>query len=129
RIVVRAEAYAGNAVDGATVRYRVVRQTIYPYHWMFGRINFPNAAETEIKNGLLVTGMDGSGAIYFPALPDKSADTAASPYFQYTIHVDVIDLNGETRSNSQSLNIGYRSLRIITSIPEKAMPKQLHSIS
>ncbi len=125
---VNAQAFAGNPVDGATVNYRVVRATRYPYRWMFYGFDFPRTAEVEMLNGSVVTGGDGRAEISFKALPDPTVDTAAQPVFTYTVYADVTDLNGETRSAAFPMSVGYRTLQIVASVPDKAQPHQLDTI-
>ncbi len=122
------QAFSGNPVDGATVSYRVVRVTRFPYRWAFYGYDFPRTSEMEIVQGAVTTGPDGRAEISFIALPDLSVDTATQPVFTYMVYADVTDLNGETRSGSYSMSAGYRSLQIVTSVPEKVQPKELDSI-
>lgn len=123
-----AQAYAGNNIDGAEVRYRVVRRARFPYFWAFYRWGQPHSPEMEITNGTLTTDTDGSFEIPFTTIPDKQLNPDTWPVFVYTVHVDVTDINGETQSGSQDVNAGYRSLQIVTSVAERingTQPQQL----
>ncbi|MBS1783220.1 MAG: alpha-2-macroglobulin [Bacteroidetes bacterium] len=121
-------AYAGNAVDNATVHYRVVRQARFPFWWYCYRFGFPSSPEQEIASGTLKTENDGKFRIEFPALADESVPSASLPIFSYEISADVTDINGETRSGSTIVNAGYHSLQIHIQAPDKANPDQLDTI-
>jgi len=105
----KAVAYAGNAIGQAEVTYRVVRNTRFPW-WEWWYIPFPTSPETEITNGVVKTGSDGSFSIQFKAVPDESAGRNTNPVFDYTIKTDVMDVNGETQSSEQTVSVGYNSL-------------------
>ena len=123
-----AKAYAGNNVDGADVKYTVRRQARWPFWYDWWR-PMPSSSAQEISHGNATTGADGSFTISFLTQPDKSLDTATLPVFTYSIHVDVTDAAGETRSGDESLTAGYRSLQISASIPEKATLKSLDTLT
>ena len=107
-----ATAYTGAAIDGAKVTYRVVRSIGYP-DWWYGRCWwFPrNDSQQQLVNGTLETDTDGSFKIKFKALPDKSADAKGQPVFTYQVFADVTDSAGETRSATQTIKIGFTSLK------------------
>lgn len=107
-----AKAYAGNVLDGATVKYRVVRRARYPHPWLFWKIGYPGTSEKEIKHGEIKT--DGKGGFYlsFPAVPDRSLDRKLDPQFEYSISADVTDINGETRSAGTTVVAGYTVLNL-----------------
>lgn len=109
----KAVAYTGAAIDGAKVAWRVVRQVRYPEWWMWRCWYCPptTGQSQEIAHGVTETAVDGSFNIDFEALPDLSVDRASEPVFTFTIHADVTDSAGETRSASQSIRIGYTSLQ------------------
>src|SRR5699024_10672852 len=66
----RAQAYAGDTIDRADVRYRVVRRSRFPYLWAFHRWGQPLSPEMEITNGTATTRADGSFEIQFTTIPD-----------------------------------------------------------
>ncbi|MBC7776981.1 MAG: hypothetical protein H7246_16235, partial [Phycisphaerae bacterium] len=117
KITVRSEAknYAGNVVDGAQVKYRVVRKARFPfydfYRW-WKRPWYFNAPEMEITNGFTTSGTDGSFAVEFTAIPDASIPKKDQPVFDYQVFVDVTDITGETRSNTTSVSAGYVALQV-----------------
>ncbi|RYD98307.1 MAG: alpha-2-macroglobulin [Sphingobacteriales bacterium] len=124
----KALAYAGNNIDQATVKYRVVRNVRYPYPWLY-RSYVPATPQMELINGSTTTDENGNFNFDFTAIPDKSIDASTLPVFTYTITVDITDINGETRSNTQDVAVGYRSLDIQLSAPSKALSANLNHIS
>ncbi|MFH1936835.1 MAG: MG2 domain-containing protein, partial [Bacteroidota bacterium] len=115
----KAIGFAGNAIDAGSVNYRVVRTARYPYRNGWWHIPFPESPEIEIMNGITFTGEDGSFTIAFEALPDRKIPAESQPVFNYRIYADVTDQNGETRSAQESLSVGYTSLLIDITVPEK----------
>lgn len=124
----KALAYAGNNIDQATVKYRVVRNVRYPYPWLY-RSHVPSTPQMEIINGTTTTDENGNFNFEFTAIPDKSVDANSLPVFTYTITADITDINGETRSNTQYVSVGYRSLDIQLSAPAQTHSSNLNNIS
>ncbi len=109
-----AKAYAGSNIDGAQVRYRVVRQARFPF-WDWGwRRDFPpyGSDEMEITNGTTTTDADGHFEVRFTAIPDPKVPKKEKPLFDYTVYADVTDITGETRSSQQSVSAGYVALQV-----------------
>jgi len=105
-------AYAGNALDGATVKYRVTRRTVFPHPWYFGRIGRPVSGLQEIQHGELKTDGKGNFRLVFLAIPDRSANRSADPRFEYEVAADVTDINGETRRGTTTIVAGYTALNL-----------------
>ena len=114
-----AKAYAGNDIDNATVKYRVVRQPRFIYDWFFWRWCQPPTREMEIAHGNIKTGKDGKFEIEFTAIPDLTIDKKFDPVFDYRVYADVTDINGETRSAESIVSVSYKSLLLDMTIPEK----------
>ena len=112
-----AKAYAGNNIENAAVKYRVVRQSRFPYPWMFWRGWWPQPERQEIAHGETITDADGKFKISFTAIPDLKTDPSLEPIFDYVIHADVTDLNGEVRSGSETVSVGYRPLLLKVNVP------------
>ncbi len=109
----RATAYTGAAVNGAKVRYRVVRQVRYPvwWGWHYWWRMPPAGGSQEITHGRATTGADGSFEIKFVARPDLSVPEKDEPVFEYTVYADATDTTGETRSGQQAIRVGYTALQ------------------
>jgi 5-hydroxyisourate hydrolase-like protein (transthyretin family) len=118
----KAVAYAGNNIDGAAVKYRVVRSARFPFQERGWWYPLPSIPETEIMQGVLKTDSDGSFKVRFKAIPDRSIDKSSKPVFDYVIFADVTDINGETQSANESVSVGYISLLVGMDIPEKLDP-------
>ncbi|MDR2585709.1 MAG: hypothetical protein LBC84_05750 [Prevotellaceae bacterium] len=117
-VTAKAMNYAGNAVSEAKVSYRVVRQALFPmWRWWWGPR--PLSPAQEIVTGETTTQADGSCDISFTAIPDVKIDKKENPVFHFTVYVSVTDVNGETHENNYMIPVGYQSLLLSTSIPEK----------
>lgn len=114
KVVVKgiAEAFTGTPVDGAAVKWRVVREVRYPVWWWGWRARYyPRRQQSqEITFGTTKTANDGSFLIEFIAKPDPTASPESEASFIFTIYADVTDSNGETRSASRFVNIGFTAL-------------------
>jgi len=124
-----AKAYAGNVTDGATAKYRVVRQPRFIYPWLFWRGWQPPTSEMEIAHGEIKTAKDGKFEIEFTAIPDLAIDKKFEPVFDYHVYADVTDMNGETRSGEKIISVSYKSLLVNVVIPNKLPADSLKNIS
>jgi len=124
-----AKAYAGNNIDGATVRYRVVRQPRFLYPWVFRRWWYPRSPSMEITQGEATTDAEGKFEIRFEAIPDRSIDKKFEPVFDYRVYADVTDINGETRSGETSVSVSYKSLIIKSSLPSYLPADSMKTLS
>ncbi len=111
-----AKAYAGNNIDGALVKYRVVRKPRFPYPWLFKRWWQPPGQQMEIAHGEAKTDKDGKFVIEFTAIPDLKIEKKFEPVFDYQVYADVTDINGETRSGEKSVSVSYKALLLKTTI-------------
>ncbi len=114
-----AKAYAGSNIDGADVQFRVTRSSNFN-PWTYYRWGYypPQSSPVEIKNGILKTDENGEFTIEFNALEDPTINKKFSPRYSYEIHADVTDINGETRSGSQWVSVGYNCLNLNLRIDE-----------
>lgn len=103
-------AYTGAAIDGAKVKFRVVRQVRMPW-WYCGWFPRPAHPEQEIANGTAETGADGAFTVAFPAMPDLSISPTNEPTFIFQVYADVTDTAGETRSADRAITVGYTALQ------------------
>lgn len=116
----KAMAYTGAAIDGAQVKYRVLREVRYPYwwSWYYGWRSPQRQGSQEISHGAVKTETDGSFRIEFLAKPDVSVSEKEEPTFSYHIYSDVTDSAGETRSDERTVNVGYTALQASVSAHE-----------
>jgi hypothetical protein len=124
----KATAYAGNAIDAAMVKYRVVRSPRMIYTWLVKRWWAPSAP-VEIAHGETTTDAGGLFRIDFEAVPDRKLDPKLDPVFDYVVYADVTDSNGETRSSETGISVGYKSYILQANIPSRLDVASLKSLS
>ncbi len=108
--------FAGNRIDQASVKYRVVRRASFPW-WCYWRGFNPNTSEVEITNGVITSNDTGGFVIPFRLLGDESILKSLSPTYHYQVFADVTDLNGETRSGNTYVTAALSSLKMETTLP------------
>ncbi len=126
-----AKGYAGNLIDGASVKYRVVRKVQYPIWWEYGwykRGGYGQNEQVEIANGIAKTDAKGEFKVTFKAQPDESIDKTSQPTFYYEVSADVTDINGETRSGETSVAVAYQALQLSINIDEKINADSLKNL-
>jgi len=117
RVSGSAKAYAGNPIDGATIRYRVIRHARFPHPWLLWRWSMPSFREREIAHGEIRTDAEGKFTIPFSALPDRSINKDLDPVFEYKVSADITDVGGETRSGMTTVSTGYKSMLLVVDLP------------
>ncbi|PIB28223.1 alpha-2-macroglobulin family protein [Maribacter sp. 4G9] len=105
-----AKSFSGSNITDAKVSYRVERSVNYPiwYSWRRGPMYW--GANQEIAHGDLQTDAEGNFSIDFKAIPDLKVVKEDLPVFSYLIHANVTDLNGETRTATTTVNVGYHAM-------------------
>ena len=114
----KAMAYAGNPIDAASVKYRVVRTARFPFWDWNWRWPMPVSPQVEIANGTVATDAGGRFIFSFIAIPDLNFARETWPVFDYSVFADVTDLNGETQSVEQQISVGYKALLIGANLTE-----------
>ncbi|KPL22091.1 MAG: hypothetical protein AMJ75_08740 [Phycisphaerae bacterium SM1_79] len=107
----KAMAYTGAAIGGAEVTWRVMRQARFPLWCWWRRWSHPTSEAQAIAHGEAITETDGSFSILFTAKPDLSIPEEDEPIFEYSVHADVTDTTGETRSAERIVPAGYTALQ------------------
>jgi TonB-dependent SusC/RagA subfamily outer membrane receptor len=102
----KAVSYSGSKIAKAKVSYTVKRDVSYSY-WDYSRSH--NSQGVEVTHGDAFTDDNGEFKIVFKATPDDTP-AAQQPIFHYNINADVTDINGETRSASSEVKVGYHSM-------------------
>ena len=122
-------AYAGSNITDAKVVYRVHRKVQYP-SWYYWYRPWFNSEPQEIEHGETITDASGNFEVTFKAIPDESVDKTSLPIFNYEITADVTDVNGETRSATTVVNVGYHALTAnITLANQLDKTKKDHKLS
>ncbi|MBN8703004.1 MAG: hypothetical protein J0M08_08060 [Bacteroidetes bacterium] len=127
-IIGKAKAYSGASIDGASVKYRIVRNARFPYWCYWWRGYAPTSAEMEIANGVVATNDTGAFVINFNAIADKSVSKEFDPTFNFTIYADVTDINGETRSSETVVSVGYKALLLEIDCSEYVSKEKLTNL-
>ena len=110
----KAVSYAGVPLQDASVRYRVVRQPVFPWWaWWWGG----GRSEEEIVNGTVKTGSDGAFAVTFTPRPDPQDNPDSGVSYRYRVIADVTDVSGETQVGETAVNVGFRTLRASVVVP------------
>ncbi|MGY8909641.1 MAG: carboxypeptidase-like regulatory domain-containing protein, partial [Flavobacteriales bacterium] len=122
-----AKAFSGANITDAKVVYRVHRKVQYP-SWYYWRRPNPTSNSQEITNGESITDASGNFFIKFKAIPDESVDKESLPIFNYEITADVTDINGETRSATTIVKVGYHSLIASILVDDKIDKNQKETI-
>lgn len=109
-------AYAGYAIDGADVRYSVVREASFPWWrcWWWR----PMRPAQQIASGTVTSDADGKFTIVFTAQPDLETQQH-NPLYTYIVKVDVTDITGETHSTRTSVHVSKNGLILEADIPEQ----------
>ena len=103
----KATAYTGAAIGGAKVKWRIERGVQFPY-WCWW---WQPPAIKAIAHGTAVTEPDGTFKIRFTAEPDRAVPAKNEPVFRFSVHADVTDTTGETRSDDRTVRAGYTALQ------------------
>ncbi|TPN81337.1 alpha-2-macroglobulin [Aquimarina algicola] len=111
-----ATAYSGSTITDAKVVYRVKRNVRYPI-WCYWYPRY-NIQPQEITFGETKTNDQGEYTIDFEALPDLTVAKENQPIFNYEVTADVTDINGETRSTTTIVNVGYHTINASMNILE-----------
>jgi hypothetical protein len=118
KVTGKALGFAGNNIDGASVKFRVVREVSFPWWWGYWRPR-PSGESMEIANGELTTDTNGEFTLSFLAKPDRTVDPSTKPQFDYKIIADVTDITGETHSGESRISLGYVALQAAILVPEQ----------
>ena len=111
-------SYAGAPLSNSVVKYRVVREVRYPYWWSYYGRSPTSSTSREIAFGEVITDENGTFQIDFETFPDISVGRDGNPQFRFTVSVDLVDISGETRSNTKTVTAGYTGLVLNVAHPE-----------
>lgn len=112
RMTGNAKAYSGQNIDNAEVSYTVTRKVRFPFYWCW-RIYPPTTShEIVLSTGTTKTDANGKFEILFEALGDANIDKRAMPSYDFEVHVDVTDINGETHPQEKIMSLSEQALFI-----------------
>jgi hypothetical protein len=117
-----ARSYAGVPVQGATVKYKVVRRLAF---WWWSYWRYYDSAyigsgynDEEISSGETVTGDDGTFLVEMPMILPESDHPL---FYNFIVTADVTDTAGETHSGQLSLPLGNRKTALSVDLEEKIL--------
>ncbi|WP_396168660.1 alpha-2-macroglobulin family protein [Flavobacterium sp.] len=120
-----AKAFSGSNISDAKVKYEV---RLTPYTLNKGNYYNPNGQSESILVGETQTDASGKFEINFIAKPFENATKEKLPIFEYRIAATVTDINGETHKTYTNINIGYHSLKLTATIPQRIETKDKNEI-
>lgn len=120
-----AKAFAGSNISDAKVTYKV---TLIPYTLRNGYYYNENGKSESILVGETKTDAAGKFEINFIAKPFENATNEQLPIFEYYITAAVTDNNGETHQTQTTVRIGYHSLTLTATIPNRIETKNKNEI-
>ncbi|MBK8806427.1 MAG: hypothetical protein IPO21_07210 [Bacteroidales bacterium] len=109
-----AKAFSGATISDATVKYSITRTPVYSGWWSY----YYKAEPKIIANGKLETNDNGECQIVFTAVPDLNYPKNGNISFNYSVVIDVTDINGETQSYTQNITVGYAAMKISCIMPK-----------
>ncbi|MBP1619749.1 MAG: hypothetical protein H6Q02_516, partial [Acidobacteria bacterium] len=102
RLVGTARYYFGLPVTEGGVRWRVVREPVWPrWWWWWGERKAPQT----VAAGTARLDADGAFAVVFTPAADERLGREVS--YRYLLSADVTDAGGETRSATRSFRLGF----------------------
>ncbi|MGN6213046.1 alpha-2-macroglobulin family protein [Parafilimonas sp.] len=122
------KSYAGSNINNARISYTIQRTANFPYSYLFWRTRIPYSSETQIADSSISTDANGMFKISFVAKPDSSIEKQTEPLFNFKIELSATDANGDTRENSTSVVVGYKSMVVQANVPSVAEVNNFKSI-
>ncbi|HTN37058.1 MAG TPA: alpha-2-macroglobulin family protein [Arachidicoccus sp.] len=125
-----AMAYAGNAVDQASVQINISRTVIYPYPWLRSSRYMPMAPRqgAAIAHGSVKTDAKGRFSYTFKATGGNEEEMRGLANFHFQIEAAVTDGNGETQQGRQTMVLGSQPFMIQLQIPDEPSDLLLDSV-
>ena len=129
-VVGTARTYSGVKVQGAKVKYKVMRRRAY---WWFSYYSYWNqmvigqdSDDQVLAEGETVTADDGTFTVGVPIVVPKTRYTM---FYNFVVTADVTDQAGETHVGSVSLPMGNKPLAFSADLPEKMLREEGGTVS
>ena len=118
----KALSYAGVAVQGAKVSYKVMRRTAF-WWWNYSRYydadTFGYSSNgDEVYSGETITDDDGN---FVAQMPLVMPETEHAMFYNFVVTADVTDVAGETHSSQLSLPLGNRPTALSIDVADKVL--------
>ncbi|MDQ3142879.1 MAG: MG2 domain-containing protein [Bacteroidota bacterium] len=108
------KSFNGIGLAGAKINYIVHRNEIYPFRFCWVGIMPRITPPEQISLGQTLSAKDGSFEITFYAKSKKEFSNSALQ--EFTIDADATDINGETQSNRQNIQLSEKAVFIQTDL-------------
>jgi len=127
----KATSFAGAAIDGAKVKYKVERVATYPYWYGYWSRRYmpPSQGSQIMEQGETTTDETGTYKIKFKAMPDLNIDEKYKPIFNYTVTATVVDNTGETHESKTYVRAGYVAIDVSMQVPEVIEKNEVNEIT
>ena len=109
-----AKAFAGNNINNATLKYKVVRRSVFPFCYRFYYPGF-QMPELLITTGNAMTDDLGKFIVNFDAIFENV--DGPKPIYNYVVFAEVTDQNGETQSAEFVVNLSNYSRFVEHNLP------------
>ena len=113
---INAQAYAGNIVNGAKVKYTVKQYALYPYP-IARNLDPIYQTGAIVSSGTGITNEKGAYTLSFKAIYDSTLQLGNDFSVTYIIQVDITDLNGETQSGNVNLTATKTAWQLVINHP------------
>ncbi|WP_370568430.1 MG2 domain-containing protein [Flavobacterium sp. CG_9.1] len=120
-----AKAFSGSNISDAKVSYKI---TLIPYTLSNGYYYQQNGKSENLLVGETTTDASGKFDINFIAKPFENSSKEQLPIFEYSISASVTDSNGETQQAQTNVRVGYHSLTLTATIPNRIETKNENEI-
>lgn len=115
-----ARTYSGMPIEGANVRYTVVRRPVLWWRWWLD-----NSGETEVYSGVAKTDEEG----HFEAEVPLTLDDNMEGFYHFDVRADVTDLSGESHEGTTSIPVGRKSALLSTDLKDKILDTETPSFT
>jgi|688.fasta_scaffold02841_24 TonB-dependent SusC/RagA subfamily outer membrane receptor len=119
-------AYNGSKIINGKVSYHVKRTVRYP-NWYYWYNTNRYSGEQEIELDETTTDGEGEFTVKFIAIPESKISPETLPIFYHEVTADVTDANGETRSATSTVKIGYHTMTATLNSPSTINKKSIRN--
>lgn len=113
---IKAQAYAGNIVNGAKITYTVKQYGRYPYP--ITRTMDPiYQSGAAITSGMGITNEKGAFTVSFKAIYDSTQQLGNDFSVNYIIQAEITDLNGETQTGNVNITATKTAWQLVINHP------------
>ncbi len=117
-----AKGYTGVPVQGAKVRYKVIRRPV-----LWWRAFGMSESLREVYSDTTVTNDEGEFTVRIPMVVEGPEDGPAR-FYKFEVNADITDVGGETESGKLILPLGTHPAAFSCNLPDKAESDSLKTI-